>query len=78
MFVLFWWSPLIPSRNLDEGFSYNEIAIISLRSHPHVITKADNYFIHNYIRLILNIILLIRKRLDLHPTTLKLYLLIPI
>ena len=24
--ILFWWSPFIPSRNLDEVFTYNHMA----------------------------------------------------
>ena len=33
---MIWWSPLIPSRNLDEVFTYNQIALISLGSRSHV------------------------------------------
>ena len=52
--VLFWWSPFIPSRNLDEVFlTYNQMAILFLRSRSHVkasiiLTRADHYCIHNY------------------------------
>ena len=28
--LLFWWSPFIPSRNLDEVFTYNHMALMSL------------------------------------------------
>ena len=57
-----WWSPFIPSRNLDEVFTYIHIALISLRSRSHVkasmvLTRDDHLFIHNYIRSLLNIIL---------------------
>ena len=56
------WSPFIPSRNLDEVFTYNHIWLISLRSRSHVkasmvLTRADHLFIHNYIRSLLNNIL---------------------
>ena len=65
LFVIFiWWSPFIPSSNLDEVFTYNYIymALISLRSRSHVkasmvLTRADHLFIHNYIRSLLNNIL---------------------
>ena len=55
-------SPFIPSRNLDEVFTYNHIALMSLQSLSHVyasmvLTMADHLFIHNYIRSLLNIIL---------------------
>ena len=58
-----WWSPLIPSRNLDGVFTYNHMALMSLRSRSHVkasmflTTRADHLFIHNYIRSLLNNIL---------------------
>ena len=60
--ILFWWSPFIPYRNLYEVITYNHMAIMSLRSHSHVkvsivLTRANNLFIQNYIRLLLNIIL---------------------
>ena len=38
-FILFWWSPFIPSRNLDEVFTYNHAAPMSLRSHYHVMAS---------------------------------------
>ena len=49
------WIPFIPSRNLDEAFIYNHMAIMSLRSRSHVkasvvLTRADYLFIPNYIR----------------------------
>ena len=31
-----WWSPFIPSRNLDEVFTYNHLAIMYFRSRSHV------------------------------------------
>ena len=60
--ILFRWSTFIPSRNLDEVFTYNHMALIFLRSRSHVkasmvLTRADNLFIHNYIISLLNIIL---------------------
>ena len=62
--IFIWWSPFIPSRNLDEVFTYNHIymALMSLRSRSHVkasmvLTRADHLFIHNYIRSLLNNIL---------------------
>ena len=59
LLLLFWWSPLIPSRNLDEVslISYNHIAIMSLRSRYHVKASADHLCIHNYIISLLNTIL---------------------
>ena len=62
VFVIFiWWSPFIPSRNLDEVFTYNQMDLMSLRSRSHVkasmvLTRAAHLFIHNYIRSLLNII----------------------
>ena len=49
-----WWSLDIPSRNLDEVFTYNHIDIMSLHSCSHVkasmvLTRADYLFLHNYI-----------------------------
>ena len=60
--VIFLYSPLIPSRNLDEVFTYNHMALMSLRSLSQVkasmvLTRADQLFIHNYIRSLLNNIL---------------------
>ena len=66
----------MPSRNLDEVFTYNDMALISLRNRSHVkesmvLTRADHLFIHNYIRSLLNIILrlilIVRTRLE-HAT----------
>ena len=42
-------------RNLDEVFTYNHMALMSLRSSYHVkasifLTKVDHLFIPNYIR----------------------------
>ena len=46
--IFIWWSPFIPSRNLDEVFTYNHIwmALMYLRSRSHVkasmvLTRAD-------------------------------------
>ena len=55
--IFIWWSPFIPSWNLDEVFTYKHMALISLRSQSHVkasmvLTRADNLFILNYIRYI--------------------------
>ena len=54
----------IPSRNLDEVFTYFPYIayIMSLRGRSHVkasmvLTRADHLFIHNYIRSLLNNIL---------------------
>ena len=60
--IVIWWSPFITSRNLDEVFTYNHMALISLRSSSHVkalqvLTRADHLFTHNYTRSLLNIIL---------------------
>ena len=63
----------IPSGNLDKVFTYNHMALMSLRSRSHVkasmvLTRADHLFIHNYIRSLLNIILrpilMVRTRLE--------------
>ena len=58
--IFIWWSIFIPSRNLDEVFTY--MALMSLRSRSHVkasmvLTRADHLFIHKYIRSLLNNIL---------------------
>ena len=55
MLLLFWCSPFIPFRNLDEVFTYNHMALIPLRSRSHIkasmaLTKANNLLLHNYIR----------------------------
>ena len=57
-----YFGPLITSRNLDEVFTYNHMALMSLRSLTHVkasivLMRADYLVIHNYIRSLLNIIL---------------------
>ena len=74
---MFWWRSFIPSGNLDEVFTYNHMALISLRSRSRVkaymiLTRADNLFIHNHIRSLLNIMLriivLVRSELETHPS----------
>ena len=61
--IFIWWSPFNPSRNLDEVFTYNHIYgsnVLRIRSHVKasmVLMRADNLFIHNYIRSLLNNIL---------------------
>ena len=71
--MLFWWSPFVPSRNLDEVFTYNNMALMSLRSRSHikasmVLTRADYLFINNYVRSLINNIsrpiLLVRTGLE--------------
>ena len=52
--LLFRRSPLIPSRNLDEVFTNNYMALMSLRSRSRikasvVLTRADHLFIHTII-----------------------------
>ena len=52
--IFIWWSSFIPTRNIDEVFTYNHMAQMSLRSRSHVnasmvLTRADYLFIHNYI-----------------------------
>ena len=78
-----WWSPFIPSRNLDDIFiNYNHIAILSFRSSSHVnasmvLTRADHLFIHNYIRSLLHIILrsiLMVRRTGLEPASYNIYI----
>ena len=54
LLLLFRWSPFIPSRNLYEVFTYNQMALISLRSCSRVktsmvLTRSDHSCIHNYI-----------------------------
>ena len=60
--IFIWWSPFIQSSNLDEVFNYNNMALMSLRNRSRVkasmvLTRADNLFIHTYIRSLLNNIL---------------------
>ena len=58
LLFLYMWSPFIPSfhpRNLDEVFTYNHMALMSLRNQSHVkasmvLTRGDHLFIYNYIR----------------------------
>ena len=62
MLFLYRRSPFILSKNLDEVFTYNNMALMSLRSRSHdkasiVLTRAYHLFIHNYIRVLLNNIL---------------------
>ena len=45
----------LSSSNLDELFTYNHIALMSIRSRSRVkaymvLVRADHLFIHNYIR----------------------------
>ena len=59
--IVIWWSPFIPSRNLNKVLTYNHMALMFLRSRSHVkasvvLTRADHLFIHNHIRSLLNII----------------------
>ena len=49
-----WWSPFIPSRNLDEVFTYNHMALMSLPSRSRVkasmvLTRSCHLFIPTYI-----------------------------
>ena len=58
--IVFFKSPFVPSSDLDEVFTYNPMALMSLRSRSRIkafvlLTRADHY-IHNYIRSLLNII----------------------
>ena len=76
LLLLFWWSPFIPSRYLDEVITYNHMALISHRIHSHVkasmvLTKADHLFIHNYIRSLLTIIVMVRTGLE--PASISIY-----
>ena len=58
--ILFWWSPFIPSRNLDEVFTYNHMAIMSLRN-SHVNTsmflKRAYHFLYTINCILRNIVL---------------------
>ena len=63
----------IPSRNLNKVFTYNHMAIISLRNRSRVkasvvITRADHLFIHNYIRSLLNNISCVSDNFASRPT----------
>ena len=54
IYIFIWWSPFIPSKNLDEVLTYNHITLMSLRSRSHakesmVLTRVD-LFIYKYIR----------------------------
>ena len=67
-------------KNLDEVFTYNHMALMSLRSRSRVktsmvLTRADHLFIHNYIRSLLHIILrpILMVRTRLEPVTYCLY-----
>ena len=65
-FVILYWSPFIPSRNLDYVLTYNHV----------VVTRADHLYIQNDIRSLLNLILrhfvMVRTKLEpaqvLRPT----------
>ena len=63
LLLLIFCFPFIPFRNLDEVFTYNNMAQISLRNHflvmsSMVLTKSDHLIIHNYVRSLLNSILI--------------------
>ena len=37
MFIVIWWHPFfIPFRNLDDVFTYNHMALMSLRNRSHI------------------------------------------
>ena len=55
--IIIWWSPFIPSRNLDEVFTYNHIRSRSHVKASMVLKRADHLFIHIYIISLLNNIL---------------------
>ena len=63
--VCIWWSPFIPSRNLDDVFTYNHTDLMSLRCRSHikgsiVLIRADYLFIQNiYIYIYIYILLLL-------------------
>ena len=68
-----WLIPGIPSMNLDEVLTYNQMALMSLRNRgpvkvSMVSTRAVHLCIHNYIGSLLNIIaihiLLARMRIE--------------
>ena len=53
IYIYIWWSPFISSRNLDEVFTYNHMALMSLQIRSHikvstVLTRSDHLFIHMY------------------------------
>ena len=52
LLLLFWYSPFMPSRHLDEVFTYNHMALMYLRScyrvkASMVLKRDDHLFIHN-------------------------------
>ena len=52
--------PFIPSINLDDVFTYNHMALMSIRSRSHVnssmvFTRTYHLSIYNYIRSLLNV-----------------------
>ena len=61
-YFVYWWIPFIPSRNIVDVFTYNHMTLMCLRSRSHVkasmvLTRANHFYIHNYIISLLNIIL---------------------
>ena len=75
--LLYCMESLYAYRNLDEiSFIINIMAILSLRSRSHVkasmvLTRADHYVIHDYIRSLLNNILspILSVRTGLEPAS---------
>ena len=62
LLLLLLFGVVLPSRHLDDVFTYNHMVLMSLGSRSHfnafvVLTRADHLFIHNYIRSLLNIML---------------------
>ena len=56
-----WFSPIIPSTNLDTVFTYNHTAVISYGITYHllsidILTKVSNLYMHNYIKSLTDII----------------------
>ena len=71
IYILCWWSPFIPSRNLKYVFTY--MSIMSIRRSSRIkdfndFNESRSFIIHNYIRSFLNIILIliliVRTRLE--------------
>ena len=83
MYILFFIliELFISYSNLDVFLTYNHVALRFLRSSYNVkvsmvLTIADNLFLHNYIKSLLNIILkpILFTRTELKPASYYLYL----
>ena len=76
LFYFILMRPFTLSRNIDDVFSYNHLALMSIRSRSRVkeymiLTRADTLFINNYIRSLINNILkhILMVKTRLEPTS---------